>query len=102
MFVYLTTAATLANSAVVAAPIAIKFKGDKLAPIASVMLASARASALTARPDVIIAQELEKEARGRGLRYSFDIKSKGKTFEVGIDTRTIKLLENKPDGPNAD
>ena len=78
------------------------FAGSELLPQAKVTLAQARSSALTARPGVIIDQELEKERGGTGLRYSFDIKSKGKTFEVGIDARTGKVLENDAEGPDAD
>ena len=76
--------------------------GANLMPQAKVSLAQARATALKAHPGVITDQELEKEAGGTGLRYSFDIKSKGKTFEVGVDGRTGKVLENKAEGPNPD
>ena len=78
------------------------FVGAKLMPMAKVTLAQARATALKAHPGVITDQELEKEAGGTGLRYSFDIKNKGKTFEVGVDGRTGKVLENKAEGPNPD
>ena len=76
--------------------------GANLMPQAKVTLDKARATALKAHPGVITDQELEKEAGGTGLRYSFDIKSKGKTFEVGVDGRTGKVLENKAEGPNPD
>ena len=82
----------------VAKPIA----GANLMPMAKVTLAQARATALKAHPGVITDQELEKEAGGTGLRYSFDIKNKGKTFEVGVDARTGKVLENKTEGKNPD
>ncbi len=36
------------------------------------------------------------------LRYSFDIKSDGATFEVGVDAQTGKVLENKKEGPHPD
>ena len=78
------------------------FVGAKLLPSAKVSLAQARKTALAAHPGVITDQELEKEGGGTGLRYSFDIKGKGKTFEVGVDARTGKLLENKAEGPNPD
>jgi len=78
------------------------FAGANLMPMAKVTLAQARATALKAHPGVITDQELEKEAGGTGLRYSFDIKNKGKTFEVGVDGRTGKVLENKAEGPNPD
>lgn len=78
------------------------FAGSNLLPMAKVSLAQARATAVAYRPGVITDQELEKESGGTGLRYSFDIKSKGKTFEVGVDARTGKVLENKAEGPNPD
>ncbi|MEP7130407.1 MAG: PepSY domain-containing protein [Sphingomicrobium sp.] len=78
------------------------FAGANLLPLTKVSLAKARATALAARPGRITDQELEKESGGTGLRYSFDIKSKGKTFEVGVDGRTGKVLENKAEGPNPD
>lgn len=78
------------------------FVGVKLMPMAKISLAQARHTALTAHPGVITDQELEKEGGGSGLRYSFDIKGKGKTFEVGVDAKTGKLLENQAEGPNPD
>lgn len=81
---------------------ATHFAGSNLLPMAKVSLAQARATAVASRPGQITDQELEKESGGTGLRYSFDIKSKGKTFEVGVDARTGKVLENKAEGPNPD
>src|SRR5689334_21865057 len=78
------------------------FAGSNLLPLAKVSLAKARATAIASRPGKITDQELEKEGGGTGLRYSFDIMSKGKTFEVGVDARTGKVLENKAEGPNPD
>jgi uncharacterized membrane protein YkoI len=79
-----------------------QFVGANLLPSAKVSLDQARKTALAAHPGVITDQELEKEGGGTGLRYSFDIKNKGKTFEVGVDARTGKVLENKAEGPNPD
>jgi uncharacterized membrane protein YkoI len=79
-----------------------RFAGANLLPQAKITLAQARSTALAAHPGQITDQELEKERGGTGLRYSFDIKSKGKTFEVGVDARTGKVLENKAEGPNPD
>jgi uncharacterized membrane protein YkoI len=76
--------------------------GAALSPQAKVDLATARATALKARPGRITAQELEKEAGGSGLRYSFDIKSHGKVFEVGVDAVSGAVLENKAEGKNPD
>lgn len=77
-------------------------KGASLAPMAKVSLANARATALKARAGKITDEELEKEKGGSGLRYSFDIASGGKTFEVGIDAKTGKVLENAAEGKNPD
>jgi uncharacterized membrane protein YkoI len=103
-FLFLTAAASLcATGALAAATSPAKFAGSELLPQAKVTLAKARATALAARPGGIITdQELEKEGGGTGLRYSFDIKANGKTFEVGVDARTGKVLENKAEGPNPD
>jgi uncharacterized membrane protein YkoI len=78
------------------------FAGAELLPMAKVSLNQARATVLAVRGGQITDQELEKEAGGTGLRYSFDVKSKGKTYEVGVDARTGKVLENKAEGPNPD
>ena len=78
------------------------YTGQKLAPQAKVTMAQARAIALRAHPGQISDAELEKEAGGSGLRYSFDIKRGGKTFEVGVDARTGKILENQAEGKNPD
>jgi uncharacterized membrane protein YkoI len=77
-------------------------KGAELAPMAQVTLADARATGLKARPGTIVDQELEKEAGGSGLRYSFDIKSAGKVYEVGVDAKTGRVLENGAEGKNPD
>jgi uncharacterized membrane protein YkoI len=78
------------------------FAGANLLPMAKITLAHARQTAVRARPGVITDQELEKERGGTGLRYSFDIRSKGKTYEVGIDALTGKVLENDAEGANPD
>src|SRR5258708_5320635 len=78
------------------------FAGAELQSMAKVSLKQARTAALRAHPGVITDQELEKEGGGTGLRYSFDIQNKGKTFEVGVDARTGKVLENKAEGRNPD
>lgn len=76
--------------------------GSELMPMAKVSLATARATALHARPGSITDQELEKESGGTGLRYSFDVTSHGKTYEVGVDAKTGKILENKAEGAHPD
>ena len=100
-FLCLAVAASLGAGGAVAAN-ASQFAGSNLLPLAKITLAQARSTALAARPGEITDQELEKERGGTGLRYSFDIKSKGKTFEVGVDARTGKVLENAGEGPNPD
>jgi uncharacterized membrane protein YkoI len=77
-------------------------KGAKLASMAKVSLGTARAIALKARPGKIADQELEREKGGSGLRYSFDIASGGKTYEVGVDAKTGAVLENAAEGKNPD
>ena len=77
-------------------------KGGEYAAQAKVTLASARIAALKARPGTITDQELEKEKGGSGLRYSFDITSHGKPFEVGVDAKTVAILENAAEGKNPD
>jgi uncharacterized membrane protein YkoI len=73
---------------------AANFHGHELAGQSKITLAQARAIALKARPGKIVDQELEKEGGGSGLRYSFDVASRGKTIEVGVDAMTGKVLEN--------
>ncbi len=97
----IAAAALLAGTAVTAAP-ARHFAGAELLPQAKITLAQARQIAVRAHPGVITDQELEKERGGSGLRYSFDIKGKGRTFEVGVDARSGKVLENDAEGPDAD
>lgn len=100
-FICFTAAVSLgATTALAATP--SHFAGAQLLPQAKITLAQARSTALAARPGQITDQELEKERGGTGLRYSFDIKANGKTFEVGVDARTGKVLENDREGPDAD
>jgi len=60
------------------------------------------AIALKAHPGKIADEKLEREPRGTGLRYSFDIKSGTSTQEVGVDARTGRILENANEGKNSD
>jgi hypothetical protein len=86
----------------VAAANAFAYTGQKLAAEAKISIEQARAIALKAHPGKITDEELERESGGSGLRYSFDIQHGKVTQEVGIDATTGKLLENAPEGPNAD
>ncbi len=81
---------------------ALAYTGEKLAKDAKVSIAEARAIALKVHPGKITDEELEREAGGTGLRYSFDIKSGSSTYEVGVDARTGRVLENAKEGKNPD
>lgn len=81
---------------------AMAYTGQELEKNAKVSIIDARAIALKAHAGKITDEELEREAGGSGLRYSFDIKSGSVTQEVGIDAMTGKVLENKAEGPNPD
>ncbi len=78
------------------------YTGENLARGAKVSISYARKTALKAHPGKIVDEELEKESGGSGLRYSFDIKNGAKTYEVGVDAKTGKVLENKAEGKNPD
>jgi uncharacterized membrane protein YkoI len=81
---------------------ALAFTGQELAKDAKVTIQQASAIALKARPGQITDRELEREVGGSGLRYSFDVKSHGVTYEVGVDAVTGKVLENGKEGLNPD
>ncbi len=102
MLKFTIIAGALLGATAAAAATPRHFAGAELLPQAKITLAKARATAVQAHPGVITDQELEKERGGTGLRYSFDIKSHGKTFEVGVDARTGAVLENDAEGPNPD
>jgi uncharacterized membrane protein YkoI len=95
---FLTHATAFAQPAKPAKPMV----GHELQAQAKVDLATARATALKARPGKVTDEELEKEKGGSGLRYSFDIKVKGATYEVGVDAQTGAVLENAKEGKNPD
>jgi uncharacterized membrane protein YkoI len=94
--------AALCALAVGAPMTAFAYTGQELAPSAKVSIEQARAIALKAAPGKITDEELEKERGGSGLRYSFDIKRGTKTYEVGVDAQTGKVLENKAEGKHPD
>lgn len=91
-------ATLLAASAVTFCTVAMAYPGEGLAKDAKIDLQAARDIALKVRPGKITDEELEKEKGGSGLRYSFDIKVGSKTYEVGVDAATGKVLENKREG----
>lgn len=84
------------------AGMAFAYTGEELAKEAKVSLSEARIIAAKVRPGTITDEELEKESGGSGLRYSFDIKDGAVTYEVGVDAKTGKILENAPEGSNPD
>jgi uncharacterized membrane protein YkoI len=81
---------------------AFAYTGQEYARDAKVTLDQARAVALKARPGAITDQELERERGGSGLRYSFDIAKAGHTYEVGVDAKTGRVLENGREGAHPD
>ena len=84
-----------AIAATAAATSAFAYKGEKLAPQATISLDQAREIALKAYAGEVVDEELERERGGSGLRYSFDIKNGSVTHEVGVDAKTGQVLENK-------
>jgi fumarylacetoacetate (FAA) hydrolase family protein len=79
---------------------AFAYTGEELAKNAKLTMQQATAIAQKARPGTITDKELERE--GGGLRYSFDVKAKGHTYEVGVDAMTGKVLENSAEGKKPD
>src|SRR5262245_57809896 len=61
---------------------------------AAIPFERAQSIALATRSGKVKEWELEKEAGGSGLRYSFDIASEGTTYEVGVDAKDGAILEN--------
>ena len=80
----------------------VPFTGEKYIKEAKISLDQARDTALKTYAGEIVAQELEKERGGSGLRYSFDIKNGKVTHEVGVDAKTGKVLENSVEGARHD
>ena len=81
---------------------AVAYSGEKLATNAKITMEQATEIALKARPGKITDKELEREKGGSGLRYSFDVFSKGATYEVGVDAQTGTVLENGREGSHPD
>ncbi len=79
------------------------YAGSQYAPQAKITMAQARKIAMHTLPGGKITDgELERESGGSGLRYSFDIRIKGRTHEIGVDAKTGRVLENSVEGANAD
>ena len=81
---------------------AFAYSGEKLAKNAKITMEQATEIVLKARPGKIIDKELEHEKGGSGLRYSFNVVSKGTTYEVGVDAKTGTVLENGRQGAHPD
>ncbi len=78
------------------------FNGQQYTKDAKISLDYARRIVQKACAGVIVAEELEKESGGSGLRYSFDIRKDGITREVGVDAVTGAVLENSLEGAHPD
>lgn len=89
-------AITLTGAALLCTAIATAYAydGAQYAKDARQTMEQARAQALKLAPGTIKSAELEKEAGGSGLRYSFDIQTRKGLREVGIDAVSGKVLEN--------
>ena len=74
------------------ASVALAYPGQQLSSQAKITMAQARATATKTVPGKITSEELEKE--DGALRYTFDIKTKKGTREVGVDAITGKVIEN--------
>ena len=81
---------------------AFALTGEQYLSQATVRPAQARKLALKTYSGRIVAEELEQEAGGSGLRYSFVIRHKSAKHEVGIDAKTGKVLENSVEGEHPD
>jgi uncharacterized membrane protein YkoI len=81
---------------------AFALTGEQYLSQATVGPAQARKLALKTYSGRIVAEELEQEAGGSGLRYSFVIRHQSAKHEVGIDAKTGKVLENSVEGEHPD
>jgi len=93
---------SMGASALIFGTTSIAYTGEELAKDAKIDIKAARDIAVKARPGKFTDEELETEKGGSGLRYSFDIKDGAKTYEVGVDAVTGKVLENKLEGKHPD
>jgi len=88
--------------AAAAASNALAYSGQELEKTARIDIVRATEIALNARPGKITERELKHERGGSGLRYSFDVRTRGTTYEVGVDAMTGRVLENRAKGQNPD
>ncbi len=68
--------------------------GHQLMTQATVSLKQARSIALRAAHGTIVSQQIEREAGGSGLRYTFSVKTAAGMREIGIDAKTGTVLGN--------
>ena len=81
----------------------LAWTGEKYAAQAKFTMERATAIALKERPGSVTDRELEREHGGSGLRYSFDVEgTDGVVYEVGVDARTGKVLEDSKEGSHPD
>jgi hypothetical protein len=78
------------------------YDGARYYKEAKLTMGQARARAMKLAPGTIKDAELEKEAGGSGLRYSFDIQTPKGLREIGVDAVTGKLLENSAESRSAE
>ncbi|HEY2446650.1 MAG TPA: PepSY domain-containing protein [Rhizomicrobium sp.] len=90
------------SAAALAVFVAAAGSEEARARVSVITMERATEIALKARPGTVAAKELESEKGGSGLRYSFDIRAGGKTYEVGVDAADGTVLENAPEGKNPD
>ena len=91
-----TPATPAAKPAMTAAKPASAAKTAMHAPKPKISMANAKAMALKLAPGRVKSSEYAKE--GGAWRYSFDIQQKGHIQEVGIDSQTGRVVENKSEG----
>ncbi len=93
----------IAALAITASGAAFAYPRQDLTHLARISMSRAQAIARRARPGRITDRELEREHGGSGLRYSFDIRTRrGTLYEVGVDARNGRVLENNREGPHPD
>ncbi len=98
-----TIAAIGFSGATIYSGAAYAYSGEKYAKQANFTMDQATAIALKERPGTVTDSELEREGGGSGLRYSFDIKSSnGVVYEVGVDAKNGKVLEDSKEGAHPD
>ncbi|MDQ2817496.1 MAG: PepSY domain-containing protein [Candidatus Eremiobacteraeota bacterium] len=95
-------AAALAGTIIAGITAAMAYSGQNLEKDARIGLKRAEAIALKATDGKIVDKELEREAGGSGLRYSFGVMVHGLKREVGVDARSGKVLENISEGAHPD